>query len=220
MLALVGAFSDFLIAVALSPWALVVLAALLIIDGFLPIVPGETTVVVLATLGASGHGPAPWTVLVVGVAATTLGDGIAFLVGRRIGIRRWRWMRRPKSMRVVGWAASHIERRPSAILITAKFIPYARVAVTMAAGASTLLVSRYLPRSLAAATLYTLYHVVIATTSGTLFRNDPFLALLLSVGFGLSVSGVSAGIRAIVRRAEGRRRRGSAPEHASDGAPR
>nr|WP_161580411.1 VTT domain-containing protein [Subtercola vilae] len=191
---------DFIYSLALSPWALVVLALLLIIDGFFPLVPGETTVVALATLGATGHGPAPLTVLLVGTAATVVGDGIAFLIGRHLGMTRWKWTRRPKVAQVLSWAAGQIANRPGPILIVAKFIPSARVAVTMTAGASGLSVRRFLPLSLLAASIYTLYHVVVATTFGTMFASKPIIGLLASLGFGAAIAAIAAIARSLRQR--------------------
>jgi membrane-associated protein len=196
----VGTFSEFLYSIAMSPWALVVLAVLLIMDGFLPIVPGETTVVALAALGASGHGPSPLSVFFVGSAATVLGDGIAFYFGRLLGARSGKWSHRPRISRPVNWAARHIEHRPARILIIAKFIPYARVAISMTTGASTLRVRRYVPLAAAAAAMYTLYHVVVATTFGTLFTHSPLVGLAVSIAFGLVVSALAAITRALRRR--------------------
>ncbi len=192
--------TEVIVALAQSPWAFALLAALLIIDGFFPLVPGETTVVVLATLGAAGHGPAPLAVLFVSIAATMIGDGIAFSLGRRMGTTRWAWMRRPRAARALEWAAAHLQRRPGVILAVAKFIPFARVAITMTAGASSLQVWRYLIFSLVSASLYTTYHVIVATTSGTLFSNSPLIAVAVSIGFGLVTAGIVAAVRRLRRR--------------------
>jgi membrane protein DedA with SNARE-associated domain len=196
----VSTFTDLVLTLVQSPWVFAVLAVLLIIDGFFPLVPGETTVVAVATLGASGHGPAPLAVLVVAIGATVIGDAIAFWIGRTVGPSRWAWMRRPKPARALLWAASHIEGRPGLILVAAKFLPFARVAVTMTAGASALSVRRYLLMSLIAGTLYSAYHVTVATTAGTLFSSNPLLALASSLGFGLVSAGVIAGVRRLMRR--------------------
>ena len=46
---------DVILGIAASPWSLVLLAALLVVDGFFPFVPGETVVVTLATLSGLGY---------------------------------------------------------------------------------------------------------------------------------------------------------------------
>jgi len=181
--------TDFLTALAGSPWAYVVMAGILVIDGFFPFVPGETGVVTLAALGASGHGPVVWIVLVVAIVATMIGDGIAFLLGRTVGIDRWSWMRRPRVARAFAWAAAGLLRRPTVFLMIAKFVPFARVAVTMTAGAGRLPVRRYLPISFAASTVYTTYHVVVALIAGTALASMPLLgagvAIVAVILFGV-----------------------------------
>ena len=183
------ALTDFLTALASSPWAYLVMAGVLVIDGFFPFVPGETGVVTLAALGAAGHGPQVWLVFVVAVVATMIGDAIAFLIGRRVGVERWSWMRGPRVARAFAWAAAGLVRRPAVFLMIAKFVPYARVAVTMTAGAGRLPVRRYLPISFAASAFYTGYHVIVAVIAGTAFAATPLLgagvAIVAVIVFGV-----------------------------------
>jgi membrane-associated protein len=195
--------SDFLTALAGSPWAYAVMAGILIIDGFFPFVPGETGVVTLAALGASGHGPVVWIVLLVAIVATMLGDGIAFLIGRTVGIDRWAWMRRPRVARAFAWAAAGLLRRPTVFLMVAKFVPFARVAVTMTAGAGRLRVRRYLPISFVASAVYTSYHVVVAVVAGTAFASMPLLgagvAIVAVILFGVLFEVIGMRTRRAVR---------------------
>jgi membrane protein DedA with SNARE-associated domain len=198
----VGEFADLIYAVAQSPWALVALVTLLVVDGFFPLVPGETMVVTLAALGASGHGPDPVAVLVVATAATMVGDGIAFLIGRSIHPARWVWMRGAKAQTALHWASGRIEQNPGTILVGAKFLPFVRVAVTMTAGASVLSVKKYLVFSFLSATIYTAYHVAVAITAGGLFIANPFLGLAASIAFGVLSATVIGGIHRIVMGAQ------------------
>lgn len=197
----VNTVTDVIYLVAQSPWALIAMSALLVIDGFFPVVPGEISVVTLATLGAAGHGPSPLAVLLIAACATIVGDGIAFLIGRSIGVDRWAWQRRPKTAATFTWASERIRRNPALILIAAKFVPFARVAVTMTAGASGLPTRRFLLYSFLAAALYTIYHVAVATTVGALFSSRPLFGLAASIGFGLASGALIAGVqRVVVRR--------------------
>lgn len=193
-------------AVAQSPWALVALVALLVIDGFFPLVPGETMVVTLSALGASGHGPSPLAVLVVATGATMVGDGIAFLIGRSVHPDRWPWMRGSKAQTALKWASARIERSPGVILVGAKFLPFVRVAVTMTVGASGLPVRRYLVFSFLAATIYTGYHVAIALTAGGLFTGNPLLGLAASITFGILSGALIGGVHRLVTRRQRRTR--------------
>ncbi len=202
--------------VAQSPWVFGVLIALLLIDSVLPIVPAETTVVILATLGAAGTGPSVWSVLLVSIAATMAGDGLAFLIGRKLGLTRWSWMRRPSVARASHWASERISRRPIVSLTSAKFVPVLRVAVTMAAGASPIPVWRYLVGSLMAAVVYTSYHVAIASLAGSALSASP----LLAVGASLAVTLAVGALVELVRRARRRTAALDRVSHENGATPR
>lgn len=172
---------ELLLALAASPWSLVLLAMLLIIDGFFPFVPGETAVVALATLSAAGKGEPTWLVLLIAIIASTAGDSIAYWNGRQIGTSRWAWMRRPRVASMFKWAHNGLSRRPAIFLISAKFVPVARVAVTMTAGASRLSPARYFPIAALASTVYTSYHVAVAVFAGSMLSSNPLLAALSAI---------------------------------------
>ena len=213
-------FTALVLSIASTPAAFLVLAALLIIDGFFPLVPGETTVVALATLGAAGHGPHPLAVLAVATAATMIGDGIAFWIGRTVGAERWRWMRRPRARHAFAWAAVQLDRRPAAVLIGAKFLPVVRVAVTMTAGSSGLRLHRYLPLSFVSALLYTGYHVLIATVAGHTLAANPLLALAVSLGIGMLLGAVIAAVERVSGRSSKHGRPGGSPPGEAPPVPR
>jgi membrane-associated protein len=175
------AVTHFILEIAASPWAYVVLAGLLIVDGFFPFVPGETLVVTLAVLSAGGHGPNLWIVLGVAIVASTLGDTIAFAIGRRVGVSRWNWMRRRRVAAALAWAHRGFVTRPAMLMLTAKFIPVARVGVTMTAGATGFPVRRYLALALTASTIYTAFHVTVGLMAGTWLASMPVLAIAIAL---------------------------------------
>jgi membrane-associated protein len=186
---------NLILAVGHTPWAFLVMAGILVIDGFFPFVPGETAVVTLSTLVAAGGGQLLWLVLAVAVAATMVGDAISFFIGRRLGLDRWGWMRGPRMSAVFARASVGLNRRPGLYLIGAKFLPFVRVAVTMTAGASGLTVRRYLPRSFVASTIYTLYHVAVGAAAGFWFAVNPLVAALIAIAvvfaLGFCLDGIS-----------------------------
>lgn len=192
--------SDVLLAIATSPWSYVFLAVLLIVDGFFPFVPGETAVGAFAAVSASRYGPEIWLVLSVAVAATMVGDAVAFAIGRRLGVSRWRWMRRPRFAASFAWAARGLHHRPGVFFVIAKFVPFARVAVTMTAGASNLPVARYLPISLLASVIYTTYHVGVGLAAGTWFGTNPLLAVAVAIGSIVVAGLIAEGVKRAVRR--------------------
>jgi membrane protein DedA with SNARE-associated domain len=196
-LTVVSSIENLLLAIGQTPWAYLVMAGILVVDGFFPFVPGETAVVTLSTLVAAGGGDRLWLVLLVAVAATMVGDAISFVIGRKLGVDRWAWMRRPRAAAMIARAADGLRKRPGLYLAGAKFVPFVRVLVTITAGASGLNVRRYLPRSFIASTIYTLYHVGVGAIAGFWFPINPLFA---AIGAIIVVFAIAFVVDAIDRR--------------------
>jgi len=181
--------SHLIAAAAASPWALAAVALLLIIDGFFPFVPGETLVV--ATAAAAGvAGGNPWLVVAVAIPAALAGDLIAYGVGRRLGIERRGAKRDGRIARAFRHAQHRLATNPASILLTAKFVPVLRVAVSMAAGSMRMPLRRYLPLAVTSISLYTGLHVAVGALVGTAaggILGNPLVALGVSLAVGLGI---------------------------------
>jgi membrane-associated protein len=191
-----------LLALAESPWLYVALFARVVGDAFLVILPSETVVVGLGALAAAtGH---PWVLLLIPVAAAgaLLGDSLLFLIGRRIGIDRWAWQRRGRVASALSRARATVLLRPAVLIFTARYIPYARIAVNLSAGAAGLPVGRFLPLAAAAGTAWAIYNVTIGALFGRALPDSPLLAISISVAVAI-VLGIS--IDLVVQRVAVRR---------------
>ena len=71
--------------------------------------------------------------------------------------------------------------RPAVLIFTARYIPFARIAVNLSAGAAGLPYRRYLPLSAAAGTGWALYNTGIGLLFGTAMSDQPVLAVVISV---------------------------------------
>jgi membrane-associated protein len=187
---------ELLTEIAHSPWALPLLFALVLGDAFLVVVPGEAAVTALGALAASEGRPALAGIVLVGAAAALAGDGACYLVGRTIGLQRWRWMRAPRTQAAFAWARLRLERRAALVLFTARFIPFARLAVNLTAGATRLPAPRYLAVAALAALAWALYQALVGAVVATLVPGGPVAAVVVSVavavGLGLAVDAVLA----------------------------
>jgi len=67
-------------------------------------------------------------------------------------------------------------------MLTAKFVPVGRVAVTMSAGATRFPVRRYIPLAITASVTYTAYHVAVGFMAGTWLADNPLMAILAGMG--------------------------------------
>lgn len=185
-----------LAAVAQSPWALPALFALVLGDAVLVVAPGEAAVTAFGALAVAHGEPALWAVIAVAFVAATLGDGACYLLGRTIGLERWRWMRAPRVQVAFDWARTRLQRRAAVVLFTARFIPFARLAVNLTAGATRVPAGRYLAISGIAALAWAAYQALIGAAVAALVPGGPVVAVVVSVVvavvLGLAVDAVLA----------------------------
>lgn len=189
-------------ALAVSPWLLPVLLLLVVGDAFLVVLPSEIVVVALGALwGATGSPPLAPIILVATAGAIT-GDALCFAIGRRVGLDRWRWQAVRPVRRAIERARRAMLSRPAMLIFTARYVPFARIAVNLTAGASGLPFGRFLPLSAAAGTAWAIYNTVVGAFFGVLLADIPVVAVVISVAvaitIGLAVDALAA--RAIRRR--------------------
>jgi membrane-associated protein len=185
---------------AASPWLLPALFGLVVGDAFLVILPSETVVVALGALSATTGAPALAVIIPVAAAGAVIGDGLCYLIGRRIGLDRWRWQREGRVGAALERVRRSVHRRTAVLVFTARYVPFARIAVNLAAGAGRVPLRRYLPLSFAAGVAWACYNVAIGAVVGSALRDSPLLAVAVSIPIaivlGLVVDRVVAGLDA------------------------
>jgi membrane-associated protein len=185
------AINDFILAAAGQPWVLLVVLACCMIDGFFPPIPSESVVVGLAAVAATADVPNPWLLMLVAGLGAFSGDNIAYLIGRRVGTRRWSWMRGPRMQSGFRWAGHELRKRPASLILVARFIPIGRVAVNLTAGVTHYHHLRFVALTVLSATLWASYSVGIGLFFGQWFENNHLLgaviAIICAVGLGILV---------------------------------
>lgn len=185
---------------AASPWLLPALFGLVVADAFVVVLPSETAVVALGALAASTGAPDPAAIVPVAAAGAFVGDGLCYLIGRRIGLGRWRWQRKGRMGAALRRARAGVHRRTAVLVFTARYVPFARIAVNLAAGAGRVPLRRYLPLSLGASAAWAAYNVAIGAAVGIALDEAPLAAVAISVpvaiALGLVVDRVVAGLDA------------------------
>ena len=176
-----------LLALADSPWLLPALFALVLGDAFLVVLPSETAVVALGAMSAASGSPQLWQVIPIAAAGAIAGDTACFLIGRAAGHDRWRWQREGRRGAAVARARTTVLARPAVLIFTARYVPFARIAVNLSAGASGLPYRRFLPLSAAACLGWAVYNVAIGSLFGSLLRDTPLLAIVVSVAVAISL---------------------------------
>ncbi|MDQ1126887.1 membrane-associated protein [Microbacterium sp. SORGH_AS 505] len=172
---------DLLTSVASSPWALPALFALVFADAVLVIVPGEVAVTATGALAAATGSPPLVAVVIVAAVAAFCGDALCYGIGRVAGVDRWRWMRHPRVRSAFAWAGARLAQGTATVVFTARFIPFARLAVNLTAGATRVPPGRYVVAVAVAATAWAVYQAVIGAAIGTLLPDNPIVAVIASI---------------------------------------
>ena len=191
-----GVIDELLTQVAASPWALALLFVLVLGDAFLVVIPGEAAVTAFGALSVSGGEPPLGAIVAVATVAAVAGDAACYVVGRTIGLERWRWMRAPRVRLAFSWAEARLQRRAALVLFTARFVPFARLAVNLTAGATKVGAPRYLAIAALAALAWALYQALIGAAVAAIVPGGPVVAvvvsIVLAVGIGLAIDAVLA----------------------------
>lgn len=198
--------NDLLLQAVASPWLVLILFAVTVLDGFFPPVPSETVLVAAAAASVSGGGANLLLLGVVAAIGAALGDNIAFLLGRRIGTTRRGWMQRPRVRGAFARAEQALETRSAALVLGARYIPVGRVAVNMTAGAVRFPWRRFLPLSLVAGASWSTLSLAIGLLAGSWIEDQP----VLSAGVGIVIALL---IGVVIDRVSAARRRRTTPAH-------
>jgi membrane protein DedA with SNARE-associated domain len=174
-----------LLSIAASPWIYAALFLLVVADAFLVVLPSETLVVALGALSAASGEPSMLLLVPVAAVGALAGDSLCYLIGTRIGIDRWAWQRRGRIAAALARARATVLSRPAVLIFTARYIPYARIAVNLSAGAAGLPLRRFLPLAAAAGTAWAVYNVVIGALFGAALPGNPVLAVGLSIAVAI-----------------------------------
>ena len=127
-------FTDWLNDIAGNWWFLLVIFAIAYLDSVVPIVPGETTVIIGGVAAGLGN-QSLLLVIAAGALGAFLGDNTAYLIGRKLSATIERWAaRKPRRVARLAWADTQIRLRGGLLLITARFIPGGRSVLTISSG--------------------------------------------------------------------------------------
>jgi len=178
---------DSILALAASPFVYLALYLFATIDGFFPPIPSESVVIALAALAMSSGQPNIALILVVAAAGAFTGDQIAYVIGRRLEVRRLRILRGPRGQRTLDWAERALARRGPSFILAARYIPVGRVAVNMTAGAVGYSRRRFVGLTAIAAVSWSIYSAAIGIGAGAWLKGHPLIAIAVGVAGGILV---------------------------------
>ena len=171
-----------------SPWVYLALCAFAAIDAFFPAVPSESLVITAGVFAASGE---PSLAGVIGFSAlgAFAGDHISYLIGRTAGGRMLH-RAKPGSKKAKGFerAGRLLSERGATILIVCRYIPGARTAITLTAGAVEYRLRSFSLFDGIAALSWGTYCALVGYIGGEAFEDAPWKGLALGLGIALTVT--------------------------------
>ena len=186
---------EWLTAATGTPWLYLGVFVLVVADAFTVILPSETVVVALASIGFATAAPNPWLVLLAAALGSFVGDNIAFTIGRRLGIDRFRFARGPRVAALLDRVRGTLVNRSASTILTARFIPVGRVAVNVLAGSSAFPRRRFVVLSAMSGIGWAAYSVLVGVLAGAWLHDQPLLgaavAVVAALGIGLVIDRVA-----------------------------
>lgn len=178
-----------------NPWFFAILFVVALLDSVVPIVPSEFSVIAGGV--ASGAGtlidgrPVLSIVLVIicGATGAYVGDSLAYWIGNRSDklLKRW-FFRGEKGEKRLFATGEQIRKRGGLLLITARFIPGGRTAMTFSCGLTGQPFLKWFTRwDIIATTLWATYAGLLGYFVASAIENQS-TALWLAFGFALSVT--------------------------------
>ncbi|MEU4355980.1 DedA family protein [Streptomyces virginiae] len=177
-----------------SPWIYALVAASIVLDVFLPVLPSGVLVITAAAAAAAAAGtaapvpvPGPEQVpdilllLVIATTASVLGDMAAFRVARHGGARLDRAIARSRRLtRAQERLGTALARGGGALVVIARFAPAGRSVVSLGAGKTQRKVAEFLPWSVLAGMAWAGYSVALGYF-GTQWLGTQWLGTAVSI---------------------------------------
>jgi membrane-associated protein len=169
-------------------WFLAIIFAVAFFDSVIPIVPSETMVIIGGV--AAGQGDQHLLAVIgCGAFGAFLGDNTAYMLGARMtGYVQRRAARRPAWDRRLRWASEQIRTRGGLLLITARFIPGGRTALTVSSGITRQPHAWFVGWVAIAASIWGTYGALLGFIGGKTFEDNHTLAFLVAFSAALGMT--------------------------------
>jgi membrane protein DedA with SNARE-associated domain len=180
--------SDWLNEFSANWWFLVIIFVIAYFDSIVPIVPSETTVIIGGVAAGLGEQPL-LAVIACGAVGAFLGDNTAYLIGSRLsGWIRRQAAKKEQRQRQLDWATEQIRIRGGLLLVTARFIPGGRTALTVSSGITHQPRRWFVSWIAVAVIIWASYAALLGYIGGELFKDNHTAAFLVAFGAALSIT--------------------------------
>ena len=187
--------SDWLLDLSGQPVFLLAAFVVALLDSIIPVVPSETMLIVGGVAAGTGN-QVLGLVILVGALGAFAGDNLAYQLGKSYERRiRSILFRGEKGERRLDWAARQLDKRGGLLLITARFIPGGRTAVTISSGVTRQPRRRFMIYDAIACTIWATYATLLGYIGGRTFEDNHTRAFLFAFGLAVGVTLLIEGVR-------------------------
>ncbi len=200
MLAIINEAFGWLKDFSSSPWFYLIIFVIAVLDSVLPIVPSETLVIIGGVSAGLGN---LWIPLVIVVAATGafIGDNLSYFIGREAS--DWVTRRQTRTNKGAARMAKIVEQvheRGGLLLITARFIPGGRTALTLSCGVTKQPRRWFIGWAAVAAVIWGNYAALLGFIGGKSFEDNHTLAFIIAFMSAFSITLVIELVRWLLKR--------------------
>jgi membrane-associated protein len=176
-------------------WFLLIIFVIAFLDSVVPIVPAETTVIIGGVAAGVGEQNLI-AVIACGAVGAFLGDNTAYQIGSQMsGWIQRQAAKKPKRQLRLDWAAEQIHVRGGLLLITARFIPGGRTALTVSSGITHQPRMWFVKWIAIAVVIWATYAALLGYIGGEVFEENHTAAFLVAFGAALGITLVIEAIR-------------------------
>jgi membrane-associated protein len=180
--------TDWLDRISSHWWFLLIILVIAFLDSVIPVVPSETCVIIGGVAASLDHQNL-YAVIAAGAIGAFLGDNTAYQIGfRASGWFDRRAEHRPNFAKKLAWAQQQIKERGGLLLITARFIPGGRTALTLSSGITRQRRWWFVSWVALAVTIWATYAALLGRIGGQAFQNDHTKAFLLAFGLAIGTN--------------------------------
>ena len=185
---IVSRLTDWLVDTSSAQWFLVVIFVIALLDSVIPIVPSETTVIIGGVAAGAGDQNL-LLVIMAGAIGAFIGDNLAYLIGRSFhGPIARRAERKSSTQRRLNWAAEQVRDRGGLLLVTARFIPGGRTALTISCGLTQQPRRWFVKWVALAVTIWATYAAVLGAIFGRALQDNHTAAFLIAFFTALAIN--------------------------------
>lgn len=201
MLELVTQAFDWLKDFSSSPWFYLIIFVIAVLDSVLPIVPSETLVIIGGVSAGLGNLWVPF-VIVCAIAGAFIGDNLSYSLGREASdwVMR-RQNRTEKGARRMAAVVEQVHERGGLLLITARFIPGGRTALTLSCGVTRQSRRWFMGWAAIAAIIWGHYAALLGFIGGKSFEENHTLAFIIAFVTAFSITAMIEIVRWFIKRA-------------------